>query len=482
MTNTLRISLVALFAALPMMAMAADTYPVTADPGATTSTAPKAANAPKYAMAQSAATDVNAASAGYVKGAYNAAMKAINYVHDEVVAAQSTANDAVKGVKVNGSDLTKDSSGKVDVTVVEGTANGTIKVNGAAVNVHGLSSAAYSGVATSIASNATGLATAQQVYNTVAGLDATVSQAAATDKPAITVKEVDGKLTEVTASIGSGTISKDALATAVQSSLNKADTAVQSITTGSANGKISVDGTDVAVKGLASAAYKGVSTSISSSSTDSDLATAKAVYTYASGAVNGLDATVSQAAATDKPAITVKEVNGKLTEVTASIGSGTISKDALATAVQSSLNKADTAIQSGNNISLLNNNAGYITKDVNNLSNYTSTTALQSNYATKTGVAATVNSATGSVTGVSLGVNFGTITTNTSALKVSVPTKASYDIMQTWGSDSATSGSYSLGTNSNVSVSGTATTSIGATTATGSISGIDISVASYVAE
>lgn len=42
-------------------------------------------------------------------------------------------------------------------------------------------------------------------------------------------------------------------ATAAQGA--KADTAVQSVTSGSANGTISVDGTDVAVKGLGSAAY-----------------------------------------------------------------------------------------------------------------------------------------------------------------------------------------------------------------------------------
>ena len=47
------------------------------------------------------------------------------------------------------------------------------------------------------------------------------------------------------------------LSDGVQASLGKADTALQkaSITTGSANGTISVGGTDVAVKGLDSAAY-----------------------------------------------------------------------------------------------------------------------------------------------------------------------------------------------------------------------------------
>lgn len=47
-------------------------------------------------------------------------------------------------------------------------------------------------------------------------------------------------------------------ATSAQGAL--ADTAVQEITTGSANGTISVDGEDVAVKGLGDAAYRGVDT------------------------------------------------------------------------------------------------------------------------------------------------------------------------------------------------------------------------------
>lgn len=58
-----------------------------------------------------------------------------------------------------------------------------------------------------------------------------------------------------TVKIADGNVSKAKLATAVQTSLGKADTAVQSVKTGTANGTVSVDGTDVAVKGLGSAAY-----------------------------------------------------------------------------------------------------------------------------------------------------------------------------------------------------------------------------------
>ena len=61
----------------------------------------------------------------------------------------------------------------------------------------------------------------------------------------------------LTATINNGTITKEKLVTAVQTSLGKADSALQKadITTGTANGNISVGGTDVPVAGLKDAAY-----------------------------------------------------------------------------------------------------------------------------------------------------------------------------------------------------------------------------------
>lgn len=63
---------------------------------------------------------------------------------------------------------------------------------------------------------------------------------------------------KVTATVKEGSLTKTMLSTEVQGLLNKADTAVQTIESGSTNGTISVDGTDVAVKGLADAAYATV--------------------------------------------------------------------------------------------------------------------------------------------------------------------------------------------------------------------------------
>lgn len=63
---------------------------------------------------------------------------------------------------------------------------------------------------------------------------------------------------KVTATVKEGSLTKTMLSTEVQGLLDKASSAVQVIATGSANGNISVDGTNVPVKGLADAAYTTV--------------------------------------------------------------------------------------------------------------------------------------------------------------------------------------------------------------------------------
>jgi len=68
----------------------------------------------------------------------------------------TTGADAnvIESVKVNGSALTA-SSKAVDILITEGTANGSIKVNGSDVSVHGLGSAAFTSSSIYLASNAT---------------------------------------------------------------------------------------------------------------------------------------------------------------------------------------------------------------------------------------------------------------------------------------------------------------------------------------
>ena len=59
----------------------------------------------------------------------------------------------------------------------------------------------------------------------------------------------------LTATINNGTITLAKLSNDLQTAIGRANSSVQSVTTGSANGTIKVDGTAVAVHGLKSAAY-----------------------------------------------------------------------------------------------------------------------------------------------------------------------------------------------------------------------------------
>lgn len=174
-----------------------------------------------------------------------------------------------------------ETDGKIAVTraslpvtsVTEGSANGTIAVNGADVNVHGLGSAAYT---ESSAYEVAGAAAAA-----VAALDKADSaqagqyvSAVSQENGIITVTRAQlpaaATLVEGTANgtvkfngtdvpvhgLGSAAFTESGdYATAAQGTL--ADTALQKadITTGTANGTIAVEGTDVAVKGLGTAAY-----------------------------------------------------------------------------------------------------------------------------------------------------------------------------------------------------------------------------------
>jgi len=102
MKKILGISLVAVLTAMPLIAGAepvgTGTTPAAADPTAETNVA---SAAPQYALAQANGNDGNFATAGYVKGAYNAAIKAVNKTA-EVAAADATskANTAEQNAKL----------------------------------------------------------------------------------------------------------------------------------------------------------------------------------------------------------------------------------------------------------------------------------------------------------------------------------------------------------------------------------------------
>lgn len=78
----------------------------------------------------------------------------------------------------------------------------------------------------------------------------------ASDK--IITVNVDPTTKAITATIADGSITKTKLAAAVQTSLDKADSAVQKVEAGATNGTISVDSKEVAVTGLKDAAFATV--------------------------------------------------------------------------------------------------------------------------------------------------------------------------------------------------------------------------------
>ena len=104
-----------------------------------------------------------------------------------------------------------------------------------------------------------------------------------------TAKIADSNVT--TAKIADENVTKGKLASGVQSSLDLADSAVQSIAEGATNGTVAVDGTDVAVHGLGTAAYTAAS--------DYEVAGA------AAAAVAALDSNTSTATNTEESGLVV---------------------------------------------------------------------------------------------------------------------------------------------------------------------------------
>lgn len=174
-----------------------------------------------------------------------------------------------------------ETNGKIAVTraplpvtsVTEGSANGTIAVNGADVNVHGLGSAAYTessayevagaAAAAVAALDKTDSAQKGQYVSAVSQENGviTVTRAQLPTAPEITEGSTNGTIAVGDKDVpvhglGSAAFTKSGdYATAAQGAL--ADTALQKadIATGATRGTIAVKGTDVAVNGLGSAAY-----------------------------------------------------------------------------------------------------------------------------------------------------------------------------------------------------------------------------------
>lgn len=130
MKKLLNISVIAALAVLPMAANATaadvDKQPSGIDMEAqgaeTTANNATATDAPKYELAASHTTDSNVATAGYVKGAYNAAIRAVNYVADQV----DSINTDLSG-KAD-TDLSNVDAGSVTTTLLDDGAVTTAKI------------------------------------------------------------------------------------------------------------------------------------------------------------------------------------------------------------------------------------------------------------------------------------------------------------------------------------------------------------------
>lgn len=94
---------------------------------------------------------------------------------------------------------------------------------------------------------------------------------------------------KVTANVKNGSLTKEMLATGVVASLDKADTAVQTVAAGETNGTIKVDGNEVAVTGLQNAAFATV---------ESINATAQGYVNTAKAALEGTKETDTDESAT----------------------------------------------------------------------------------------------------------------------------------------------------------------------------------------
>jgi len=388
MKKLLGISLVAILTAAPMMAGAAVGEVVAGDPGATASGAASATNPPKYALAKETANDGKVATAGYVKGAYNAAIKAVNKL-------QETKQDTISDLATIRSNASAGANALQKADITEGTTNGAITVKGTAVPVHGLGSAAYTastaydaaGAATTAEANAKayadGLAgnyataaqggkadTALQTAGNGLAKSGTTVSADLTDKgglefagttegsKTISVK-VDGTTIEKNTTTGAlqvksgtyataaqgakadtalqptsaldgakltaGTVAKEALASGVQTSLDKADSAVQSVVEGTTNGTIKVDGNAVAVHGLGGAAYSGVQGATNTTTyTGTNLTTKGYVDEKVAGATSGMVTASSTNTFTNKT-INAEGTGNSITNLkTTNFKSGTI--------------------------------------------------------------------------------------------------------------------------------------------------------------
>lgn len=167
----------------------------------------------------------------------------------------------------------------------------------------------------------------------------------------LTVKIKDKNVT--TAKLADGAVTNDKLDSSLKSAISKATSSVQSVTQGSDNGTISVDGTDVAVKGLGSAAY-----------TDSG------AYDVA-GAASSVQNTVTGTSSSAAGSLNLNGLKKSITALESAVGSGGDIDTRISNAVDA-LDVSDTAV-SGKYVSQVSETNGKISVTRASLPDYSNT-------------------------------------------------------------------------------------------------------------
>ena len=167
----------------------------------------------------------------------------------------------------------------------------------------------------------------------------------------LTVKIKDKNVT--TAKLADGAVTNDKLDSSLKSAISKANSSVQSVTQGSDNGTISVDGTDVAVKGLGSAAY-----------TDSG------AYDVA-GAASSVQNTVTGTSSSAAGSLNLNGLKKSITALESAVGSGGDIDTRISDAIDA-LDVSDTAV-SGKYISQVSETNGKISVTRADLPDYSNT-------------------------------------------------------------------------------------------------------------
>ena len=243
--------------------------------------------------------------------------------------------NVLETVKVNGSALTANSDKAVDITIVEGTGNGTVKVNGTDVNVHGLGSAAYaattdfdaSGAAAAVLGTAQDASTANTVYGVKAALEEAIGDGGSVNSQ---ITAAIGDLDATVSGSASGTPAANGTMVATAVEVVEADGVITGVNITST--EVEAAGAAAAAQSAAEAYARSLATNYDASGaaaavlgTNADTASDMTVYgvkaalnaaignggsvsTQITDAINGLDA--SDAAVANQFVTSVSEEDG----------------------------------------------------------------------------------------------------------------------------------------------------------------------------